>query len=124
VQAETSDEERAERPEVSLHALEAWNLNQAPYLNVAARMRPPQADRPAAVALHIRLRGDAEDAPRLERLRELIKGAQRGDDRVYLHAAGNDEPRPLRQPLALTATLRADFTSLFGQDNVWQAESA
>ena len=121
---QTSDDERVDRPEVSLHALEAYNLSQAPYLNVAPRAHRPDADRSASRALHIRLRGDQEDAGRLERLRELIKGAQRGDDRVYLHAAGNGESRPLRQPLALTPTLREDFASLFGPDNVWLAESA
>ena len=36
----------------------------------------------SALTVHIRLHGDAEDGVRLERLRELVKNAQTGCDRV------------------------------------------
>ncbi|HEV2037831.1 MAG TPA: OB-fold nucleic acid binding domain-containing protein, partial [Candidatus Eremiobacteraceae bacterium] len=119
-----ADEEKQERPEVSLQALEAWSFSQARYLNAAARPHVVDRDRPAALALHIRLRGDAEDATRLERLRELIKNAQAGEDKVYLHAGGNGDSRPLRQPVQLTPALREDFATVFGPDNVWLADKA
>ncbi len=124
VEPQTADEEKQERPEVSLQALEAWPFHQARYLNNSSRSQTVDRDRPAALALHIRLHGDADDVRRLERLRELIRNAQQGEDRVYLHAGGNGESRPLRQPVTLTPTLREDFAALFGSDNVWLAESA
>jgi DNA polymerase III alpha subunit len=122
VEPQAADEEKHERPEVSLQALEAWSFNQARYLNPTARSQVVDRDRPAALALHIRLHGDAEDATRLERLRELINSAQTGDDKVYLHAGGNGDSRPLRQPVQLTPSLREDFTTVFGADNVWLAD--
>ena len=123
VEPRAADEEKLERPEVSLQALEAWPFNQARYLNSQARpAQIVEQQQPAAAALHIRLRGDAEDATRLERLRKLIQSAQAGDYTVYLHAGGNGDSRPLRQPVQLTPSLREDFASVFGPDNVWLTE--
>ncbi len=122
VEAQPIDEEKAERPEVSLQALEAWPFAQARYVSNGIRL--VGGERQPARVLHIRLCGDADDATRLERLRDLIKSAQSGLDRVYLHAGGNDSSRPLRQPVELTPSLRDDFAELFGADNVWMAESA
>jgi len=124
VEPKAADEEKLERPEVSLQALEAWPFNQARYLNSQVFRPAPIADqeRPAAAALHVRLRGDAEDAGRLERLRALIQSAQAGDNTVYLHAGGNGDSRPLRQPVQLTPSLREDFATVFGPDNVWLTE--
>jgi len=124
VEPQAADEEKLERPEVSLQALEAWPFNQARYLNPPGLRPAPIADqeRPAAAALHVRLRGDAEDAGRLERLRALIQSAQAGDNTVYLHAGGNGDSRPLRQPVQLTPSLREDFATVFGPDNVWLTE--
>jgi len=121
---QSADEEKQERPEVSLQALEAWPFNQARYLNAGARTQTIDRDRPAVQALHIRLRGDADDASRLERLRELIKNANAGQDTVYLHAGGNGDSRPLRQPVQLTPSLREDFAVVFGADNVWLGEAS
>jgi DNA polymerase III subunit alpha len=121
---QSADEEKQERPEVSLQALEAWPFNQARYLNSGARAQPPDRDRPAVLALHIRLRGDPDDASRLARLRELIKNANVGQDKVYLHAGGNGDSRPLRQPVQLTPALREDFAVVFGADNVWLGEAS
>jgi hypothetical protein len=118
---QSADEEKQERPEVSLQALEAWPFSQARYINNGARPRDADRDKPAALALHIRLRGDAADAARLERLRELISQAQAGEDKVFLHAGGNGDSRPLRQPVQLTPALREDFATVFGADNVWLA---
>ncbi len=123
VEPKAADEEKLERPEVSLQALEAWFFNQARYLNSPIRPAPVAAqERPPAAALHVRLRGDAEDAVRLERLRALIQSAQAGDNTVYLHAGGNGDSRPLRQPVQLTPSLREDFATVFGPDNVWLTE--
>jgi DNA polymerase III subunit alpha len=123
VEPKVADEEKAERPEVSLQALEAWSFNQARYLNSPLRSAPvTDQQRPSAAALHVRLRGDAEDAGRLERLRALIQSAQAGDNTVYLHAGGNGDSRPLRQPVQLTPSLREDFATVFGPDNVWLTE--
>ena len=124
IEPQSADEEKQERPEVSLQALEAWPFNQARYLNAQSRAQTVDRDRPPAQALHIRLLGDASDAQRLQALRELLRNAQGGDDRVYLHAGSGGESRPLRQPVSLTPTLREDFTSLFGVDNVWLADTA
>jgi len=41
-----------------------------------------------------------------------------------LHAGGNGDSRPLRQPVQLTPALREDFTSVFGPDNVWLADNS
>jgi DNA polymerase III alpha subunit len=124
VEPQSADEEKQERPDVSLQALEAWPFHQARYINAQSRAQTIDRDRPSAMAVHIRLLGDAGDAQRLQALRELLKNAETGDDLVYLHAGRNGESRPLRQPVALTPTLREDFTSLFGADNVWLAETA
>jgi DNA polymerase III alpha subunit len=124
IEPQSADEEKQERADVSLQALEAWPFHQARYINAHSRAQTADRDRPTAVALHIRLAGDAGDAQRLQALRELLKNAQAGEDRVYLHAGSNGESRPLRQPVALTPTLRDDFTQLFGAANVWLAETA
>ncbi len=124
VEPQSADEEKQERPEVSLQALEAWPFGQARYLNNGSRPRDADRDKPASLALHIRLQGDAEDASRLERLRQLISNAQAGEDKVFLHAGGNGDSRPLRQPLQLTPALREDFATVFGADNVWLADKS
>ena len=124
VEPQSAEEEKQERPDVSLQALEAWPFSQARYLSAQSRAQTAARDQPTAMALHIRLAGDASDAKRLQALRDLLKSAQTGDDRVYLHAGSDGESRPLRQPVALTQALREDFASLFGADNVWLAESA
>ncbi len=122
IEPQTSDEEKQERPEVSVQALEAWPFNQARYLNQGTRGHVANSDRPAALAVHIRLHGDADDETRLERLRELIRSANTGDDKVYLHAGHNGDSRPLRQPVQLTPALREGFAAVFGADNVWLAD--
>ena len=124
IEPQSADEEKQERPEVSLQALEAWPFNQARYLNAQSRSQTADRDRPPAQALHIRLLGDPTDAQRLQALRDLLRNAQSGDDRVYLHAGSGGESRPLRQPVSLTPSLREDFRSLFGADNVWLADTA
>jgi len=121
IEPQSADEEKQERPEVSLQAIEASPLGLAPVISGGSRL-PQEARDESALAVHIRLHGDAEDGVRLERLRELIKNAQTGCDRVYLHANSNGDSRPLRQPVQLTPALREDFASVFGADNVWMGD--
>jgi DNA polymerase-3 subunit alpha len=113
---QSAEEERQERPEVSLQALEAWPWTQAKVLMNG--IRPPEGPEGAG-AVHIRLHGDQSDAERLAKLRDLITQAESGSDLVYLHAGAETDSRPLRQPVRLTAELRAGFASVFGADNVW-----
>ena len=113
------EEERQERPEVSLQALEAWPWTQAKIVSNGSK---PTQMGDASNAVHIRLQGDPDDAGRLARLRDLITQAEVGSDLVYLHAGLDEGSRPLRQPVRLTAELQAGFASVFGADNVWTAK--
>jgi DNA polymerase III subunit alpha len=118
----SAEEERAERPEVSVQALEAWPLSQAKILTNGAL--PPALESPKAESntLHIRLLGEGADADRLHRLRELMTQAETGSDLVYLHAKGNGESRPLRQGVHVTQQLQENFALVFGAENVWRGE--
>jgi hypothetical protein len=70
-------------------------------------------------ALHVRMIGDTDDATRLTKLRALVLAAGGGDGRIVLHAASNEESRPLQRPLLITGELRSELAELFGPDNVW-----
>ncbi len=79
---------------------------------------------PASTALHVKLVGDAADARRLARLRELVLDAASGSCTIVLHAgAGSDERKPLRQSVTCTAALRDQLADVFGGDNVWEDAS-
>ncbi|MBC5805993.1 MAG: DNA polymerase III subunit alpha [Candidatus Eremiobacter antarcticus] len=143
-----AEEERQERPDVSLQALEAWPFSQARILSdyatasparqpagsagngiVGSREQQPAAPAgeafssaaqpAAALDVHIRLPGDAEDALRLAKLRSVVERAGGGNDRVFLHAGGNGQSRALRQLVTLTAGLKEEFDLIFGCENVW-----
>jgi len=126
VEVAAAEEEKQDRPEISLQALEAWPFNQARVLSNGVRSpaavsaasngsNPPDAH----VDLHIRLQGTAEDAVGLEKLRELIVQAGGGSSRVFLHVGQRGESRPLRQSVQVTPSLRDDFAGVFGSENVW-----
>ena len=138
------DSGEEERPEVALQALEAWPLLKAPVIgpappttmngparDVATRSAPDRERADAAFkngaasrpALHIRMRGDEEDATRLQRLREVVLAAGSGEGCIVLHAAFNAESRPLNRPLQLSGELRAKLSALFGSENVWEASA-
>jgi DNA polymerase-3 subunit alpha len=70
-------------------------------------------------ALHVRMLGDLDDATRLAKLRALVLAASGGDGRIVLHAAADDESRPLQRPLLITGELRSELAKLFGSENVW-----
>jgi hypothetical protein len=70
----------------------------------------------------VRLCGDAEDAHRLGRLRDLVSTAGGGSGKIVLHAGANGDTRPLKQSVAITDAMRAELAGLFGGDNVWQAD--
>ena len=73
--------------------------------------------------LHVKLAGDAADARRLARLRELVLDAAGGQCRIVLHAgSGSDERRPLRQSVDVTPALRTELANVFGGDNVWEGD--
>jgi DNA polymerase-3 subunit alpha len=123
IEPQSAEEEKQERPEVSLQALEAWSLAQAQILNVGASGPNGNGDEKAAISLHVKLHGDPQDATRLERLRELVKNAGTGSDKVYLHAGGNGDSRPLRQAVHVTPALRENFANVFGAENVWLTDN-
>jgi DNA polymerase III subunit alpha len=122
VEPPRAEEERAERPEVSVQALEAWPLGQAKILTNGAVPAPLESVKVENNTLHIRLQGEGADADRLYRLRELMTQAEAGSDLVYLHANGNGESRPLRQGVRVTQQLQENFASVFGAENVWRGE--
>jgi DNA polymerase-3 subunit alpha len=119
IEQQPVEEERAERPEVSLQALEAAALSQAKVIANGAASTPSLPPPGAGAAIHIRLQGRDDDAARLATLRELITEAESGCDRVYLHAAGNGESRPLRAAVRLTVEMEKRCAQVFGADNVW-----
>jgi DNA polymerase-3 subunit alpha len=121
-----------ERPELSVQAIEAWPFDKARFISsvpldeesadetpvaqaLVAQARPLQA-----LELHIRLAGDFDDAQRLARLREVVMGAARGSASVILHAATNGDSRQLKTSISMTAAVRAQLTSIFGDANVWE----
>jgi DNA polymerase-3 subunit alpha len=121
------DDERAERPEVSVQVMEAWPLRQAPLRSRAAVTEAGVPEgAPAAASqsgiLHIRLAGTPEEAASLARLRECLLAAAGGPGRVLLHAQGENAPRPVRQPVHVTDGLRDACRSLFGEENVWVSQ--
>ena len=125
-----------DRPEVSLHALEAWPLANArviggrdyrpvtqpsPASNVHAPAPDAEGD---AGSIHVKLVGDAADARRLARLRELVLEAAGGSCRIVLHAGhGSDERKPLRQSVNATPALRTELAAVFGGENVWEGDA-
>jgi DNA polymerase-3 subunit alpha len=137
---DASDAAEEERPEISLQVVEVWPFASAPVLT--ARPAPvftapaappltaaPHIDTPSnlavdpiAATLNVRLCGDAKDAHRLGRLRDLVSSAAGGSGKIVLHAGANGDTRPLKQSVAITEAMRAELAGLFGGDNVWQAE--
>ena len=127
VAAAVDDVNEEQRFEVSLQALEAWTLDQAPVIRnaVMARVGLPAETTPPAipVEVHVRLPGDAEDARRLGRLRALVLDADEGSGRVILHAGADGDTRPLRHSIIVTKALRSELASIFGDANVWEQSS-
>jgi len=121
--APTAAEEPSEeqRVEVSLQALEAWPLETAPVISRAAAGASDTSR--TGVEVHVRLRGDPEDARRLGKLRELVLGAGGGQARVILHAGPDGDTRPLRQSIVVTPAVRFELASIFGSANVWEKSS-
>jgi DNA polymerase-3 subunit alpha len=131
---DASDAAEEERPEISLQVVEVWPIASAPIL--AARPAISAAPKLAvevlaipsamvaagAATLNVRLCGDAEDAHRLGRLRDLVSSAGGGSGKIVLHAGANGDTRPLKQSVAITDAMRAELAGLFGGDNVWQAD--
>ncbi|HZW72700.1 MAG TPA: OB-fold nucleic acid binding domain-containing protein, partial [Caldimonas sp.] len=126
VAAPTGDTGEDERPELTLQAIEAWALDKARVLSTAPTER---LVRPAAtsssngvprLALHIRMRGDDDDAARLTRLRDVVLAAGTGDGRIVLHSAADAESRALARTLLITGELRAELAQVFGIENVWE----
>jgi DNA polymerase-3 subunit alpha len=125
-----------ERPEVSLQATEVWTFEKArsisggaPSGSVAVPMMPAVEQRTAvdfasaAPELHVKLTGDAEDARRLARLRDLVLEAAGGSCRIVLHAgAGVEDRKPLRQSVRCTPALKVELANVFGGDNVWEGD--
>ena len=77
---------------------------------------------PLPQILNVRLRGDADDARRLGRLRDLVSSASGGPGKIVLHAGANGDTRPLKQSVAITEAMRAELAGLFGGENVWQVD--
>jgi DNA polymerase III subunit alpha len=111
-----------DRPEVSLQATEVWPLEKARVINAS----PPAANgmrADDAPDVHVKLVGDAHDAQRLERLRQLVLDAAGGSSRIVLHdGAGSDSEKPLRQFVRFSPALRSELASVFGGENVWEGE--
>jgi DNA polymerase-3 subunit alpha len=140
--AESADDDR---PEVSLQATEAWPFEKARVISnrpadftaedIARRAQLGESERdvaleglpiatPASHNIHVKLAGDAADARRLARLRELVLEAAGGSCRIVLHAGvGSDERKPLRHSVEFTPALRSELANVFGGDNVWEADS-
>ncbi|HKW44620.1 MAG TPA: hypothetical protein VJN22_03120, partial [Candidatus Eremiobacteraceae bacterium] len=72
--------------------------------------------------LNVRLCGDAEDARRLGRLRDLVSSARGGPGKIVLHAGANGDRRPLKQCVTITDAMRDELAGLFGGENVWRVE--
>jgi len=85
----------------------------------SAGLQTPSEMQAFAEALHVRMLGDPDDAARLAKLRALVLAAGGGEGRIVLHAAANDESRPLQRPLLITGELRSELAKLFGSENVW-----
>jgi hypothetical protein len=137
---DASDAAEEERPEISLQVVEVWPFASAPVLTArpapvfTAPAAPPLSAAPLidtasnigvdpiAATLNVRLCGDAKDAHRLGRLRDLVSSAAGGSGKIVLHAGANGDTRPLKQSVAITDAMRAELAGLFGGDNVWQAE--
>jgi DNA polymerase-3 subunit alpha len=119
--AESADDDR---PEVSLQALEAWPFEKARALGAGAEassaVRVPLPASPSG-ELHVKLVGDAEDATRLARLRELVLEAAGGPCKIVLHAGPSGERKQLRQSVEFTEGLRSELADVFGGDNVWES---
>jgi OB-fold nucleic acid binding domain len=124
VPTDAGESAEEERPEISLQVVEVWPFASAPVLG--ARPAPVAAPKlvidPGAATLNVRLCGDAQDAHRLGRLRDLVSSAGGGSGKIVLHAGANGDTRPLKQSVAITDAMRAELAGLFGGDNVWQAE--
>jgi hypothetical protein len=149
VAADAGESVDEERPEISLQVVEVWPLASAPVLTTrpapvftarpvpasvpatapnaslapsASVAAPNPALAPPDATLNVRLCGDAEDAHRLGRLRDLVSSAGGGSGKIVLHAGANGDTRPLKQSVAITDAMRAELAGLFGGDNVWQAD--
>jgi DNA polymerase-3 subunit alpha len=140
IATDANDAAEEERPEISLQVVEVWPFASAPVLTARpvpvfsaspaphlsasqARVAAPNfAIDPVAATLNVRLCGDAQDAHRLGRLRDLVSSAGGGSGKIVLHAGANGDTRPLKQSVAITDAMRAELAGLFGGDNVWQAE--
>src|SRR4029077_9905531 len=110
--SESSDLIEEERPEISLQVIEAWPFASAPAaaarsarpVSAAAQATPAptaslaptdsgvgesaraEAGRSTPATLNVRLCGDAQDARRLGRLRDLVTSASGGPGKIVLHA--------------------------------------
>jgi DNA polymerase-3 subunit alpha len=143
VPADAGDSTEEDRPEISLQVVEAWPFASAPPVNQRrtdvelgrpARSFAPSIKREASfvapshnvetarATLNVRLCGDADDARRLGRLRDLVSSASGGSDKIVLHAGTAGDTRPLKQSVAITEAMRAELAGLFGGDNVWQVD--
>jgi DNA polymerase-3 subunit alpha len=127
VQAAAVEGADDDRPEVSLQATEAWPFEKARVLTADP---PPQQRKVEGVPgeataeeLHVKLVGDAEDAKRLARLRELVLDAARGSCKIVLHAGAGGEQKQLRQSVRCTSDLRDELALVFGGDNVWEGDA-
>jgi DNA polymerase III subunit alpha len=118
-----------ERVELSLQAVEAWPFEKARIISPTrvdvvperssgeAELRSVATDE--SQALHVRMLGDATDAQRLVRLRDIVLAAGSGEGRIILHAASAGEGRPLQRSVAITPELHVELAALFGEENVW-----
>ena len=137
VVAEASEMAEEERPEISLQVVEAWPYASAPTMTVGFRPSPAEDRRAVArrfngesvggeslngETLNVRLCGDAEDARRLGRLRDLVSSARGGPGKIVLHAGANGDRRPLKQCVTITDAMRDELAGLFGGENVWRVE--
>ncbi len=124
-----------ERVELSLQAVEAWPFEKARVISparadavpertsVGLDVVPERSSGDVVPALHVRMLGDAADAHRLVRLRDVVLAAGAGEGRIVLHAAGAGDGRPLQRAVAITPELQAELAALFGEHNVWEERS-